>query len=171
MKLLLTAALLTLGLTFGLRAADKEKPDAKAPTAAADGHNAVKVGPTNGRLLTAMKPVVEFFVNKDKKIEIRFVDDSNKVLAPGTQEVSVTLGERAKPTKLTFTKDGDHLISDKVIPEGNDYPTVVQVKADAKAKAVNAKFNLNMNKCPDCANQEYNCTCAHAAEETPKKVK
>ena len=118
-----------------------------------------------------MKPVVEFFVNKDKKIEIRFVDENNKVLAPGTQEVSVTLGERAKPTKLTFTKDGDHLISDKVIPAGNDYPTVVQVKADAKAKAVNAKFNLNMNKCPDCDNQEYNCTCAHAAEEAPKAPK
>ena len=172
MKLLLTAALLTLGLTFGLRAADKEKPDAKAPAAADDhaghDHDKVKAGPTGGRLLTAVEPHVEFFVNKDKKVEIRFIDDANKVVAPGEQVISVTLGERAKPTKLAFTKDGDHLISDKAVPAGNDYPTVVQIKATAKAKAVNEKFNLNMTKCPTCANAEYACTCAHGADEKEK---
>ena len=178
MKTLLIAALTTFSLSFGAYAQDKTKdagkPAAKEETKKddhADHDHAKKAGPTGGKLITAVEPHVEFFVNKDKKVEIRFVDDDNKVVAPGEQVISVTLGERAKPAKLTFTKDGDHLISDKVIPEGNDYPTVVQVKADAKAKAVNAKFNLNMNKCPDCANQEYNCTCAHAAEEAPKKVK
>lgn len=148
LKSILAIAALALGLT--LNAPAEEKHD-----------HAKKAGPTGGRLITAVEPHVEFLVNKDKKIEIRFVDDDNKVVAPGEQIVTATLGERAKPTKLTFKKDGDKLISDKVIPEGNDYPTVVQIKANAKAKAVNEKFNLNLSNCPTCKLQEYNCTCDH----------
>ena len=60
------------------------------------------------------------------------------------------------------------MVSDKVVPEGNDYPTVVQIKTDAKAKAINAKFNLNMSKCPTCENAEYACTCEHGDEHEHK---
>jgi hypothetical protein len=175
MKTLLIAALTTLGLSFGAYA-QKEKPAGK-PAAKeetkkddhADHDHAKKAGPTGGKLITAVEPHVEFFVNKDKKVEIRFVDDDNKVVAPGEQVISVTLGERSKPTRLTFTKDGDKLVSDKVIPAGNDYPTVVQIKTSAKAKAVNEKFNLNMTKCPKCPNPEYSCTCEHSEEEHDHK--
>ncbi len=148
LKSILTIAALALGLTFNAAAEEKHE-------------HAKKGGPTGGRLITAVEPHVEFLVNKEKKIEIRFVDDDNKVVAPGEQVITATLGERSKPTKLTFTKEGDKLISDKTIPEGNDYPTVVQIKANAKAKAVNEKFNLNLSNCPTCKLQEYNCICEH----------
>ena len=150
LKSLLTIAALSLGLAFNSFAEDKD-----------DHEHAAKAGPTGGKLITEVEPHVEFFVNKDKKVEIRFIDDDNKVVAPGDQVISVTLGERSKPTKLAFTKAGDKLISDKTVPEGNGHPTVVQIKADAKAKPVNARFNLNMNKCPTCANAEYACVCEH----------
>ena len=52
-----------------------------------------------------------------------------------------------------------------MLPAGNDYPTVVQIKTDAKAKAFNAKFNLNMTKCPSCPNPEYSCICDHGDHE------
>lgn len=104
-------------------------------------------------------------MSKDKKVEIRFVNDNKKIVAPATQVISVTLGERAKPTKLTFTKDGDRLVSDKAVPAGNDYPTVVEIKTDAKAKAVNEKIDLNMDKCPTCSNLEHACTCGHGSDE------
>lgn len=180
MKTLLIAALATFSLSFGAYAADKEKPagkpaakeEAKAPEKKDDhDHGKIKAGPTGGRLITTVEPHVEFFVNKDKKVEIRFVDDDNKVVAPAAQVISVTLGERAKPTKLAFTKEGDHLISDKAVPAGNDYPTVVQIKSDAKAKPVNERFNLNMDKCPTCSNLEYACTCAHGDEAEHKEEK
>jgi hypothetical protein len=158
MKRILTI-LATISLALGAQAADKDK------------HDQVKIGPTNGRLLTAVEPHAEFLVTNDKKVEIRFVDDSNKVVAPGQQDVTVTMGDRSKPTKLTFTKDGDKLVSDKTIPEGNDYPTVVQIREKAGAKAVNEKFNLNLSKCPTCVNQEYNCKCDHAAEKAGKSDK
>ena len=157
LKSLLAIAAIALGFACTTAGAAEDKHD--------HAHDKVKAGPTGGKLITAVEPHVEFFVNKDKKVEIRFVDDDNKVVAPGEQVITVTLGERAKPTKLVFTKDGDKLISDQAVPAGNDYPTVVQIKTTAKAKAVNAKFNLNMSKCPTCSNAEYACTCEHGDEK------
>jgi len=97
-------------------------------------------------------------------VEIRFINDDNKVVAPGEQVISVTLGDRSAPTKLSFAKDGDKLVSDKTIPAGNDYPTVVQIRAKEGAKPVNEKFNLNLEQCPTCKNKEYACTCVHDDE-------
>ncbi len=157
---LLTFAIAVLGLALNVSAADKEKHDHE--------HEA-KAGPTGGKLITEVEPHVEFFVNKENKVEIRFIDDDMKVVAPGEQVIKVTLGERSAPTKLTFTKDGDKLISDTAIPEGNDLPTVVQIKTSADAKTVTEKFNLNLEQCPSCKNKEYACTCAHGEEEETKK--
>lgn len=157
LKSLLTLAIAALGLGLAFNNASAEEKH--------DHEHAAKAGPTGGKLITEVEPHAEFFVNKDKKVEIRFVGEDNKVVAPAAQVVTVTLGDRSKPTKLSFTKDGDKLISDKAVPEGNDYPTVVQIKADAKAKPVNAKFNLNLNKCPTCSNAEYACTCEHGADD------
>jgi hypothetical protein len=148
-KLLSLSLLLLAGLAV-TNAADGGKPD---PTR--------KAGPNGGRVIQKAEPRAEFLVNKDSKIEIRFVDADNKVVAPGTQVVTVTLGDRSAPTKLVFSKDGDKLISDKAIPSGSDLPTVVQIKANADAKAVNEKFNLNLDKCPTCKHQEYACICGH----------
>ncbi|MDB6133966.1 MAG: hypothetical protein JWM59_2209 [Verrucomicrobiales bacterium] len=148
-----------------------------SPLTAADEHDhdhAAKAGPTGGKLLTEVEPHAEFLVTKDKKVEIRFVGEDNKVVAPAAQVVTVTLGERSKPTKLTFTKDGDKLVSDKTVLEGNDYPTVVEIKADAKAKPVRSRFNLNLTQCPTCAHPEYACTCEHgdhAKKDEAKKGK
>ncbi len=186
--LLLAPALLGLALSFTTTSsyADEKKPAAKEEKHDHDhekegkdakkdekkdgdheghDHDHEKLGgPTGGRMIHDVEPHAEFLVTKDKKVEIRFFDHDGKAVAPGTQVVTATLGDRSKPTKLTFTKDGDKLVSDVKVPEGNDYPTVVQIKADAKAKAVNAKFNLNMTKCPTCPNPEYSCICDHDHE-------
>jgi hypothetical protein len=157
---LLTLAIAALGLAINVRAAEEEKHDHE--------HDA-KAGPTGGKLITEVEPHVEFFVNKDNKVEIRFIDDDMKVVAPGEQVISVTLGDRSAPTKLAFTQDGDKLISDKAIPEGENLPTVVQIKTTPDAKAVTEKFNLNLEQCPTCKNKEYACACAHGEEEETKK--
>ena len=151
---LLTTLVLTLALTFNVAVADKDTHD-----------HAVKAGPSGGRLITTTEPHAEFFVTKDGKVEVRFVDDDNKVVAPGEQIVTVTLGDRSAPTRLSFTKNGDKLVSDKTLPPGNDLPTVVQIKARAGEKTVTEKFNLNLEQCPTCKNKEYACTCAHGHEE------
>ena len=117
--------------------------------------------PNGGRIVDAVTPHAEFLVTPEKKVEIRFIDDAGKVVAPADQAVTVTMGDRAAPTKLSFTKDGDKLVSDKTIPEGKDLPVVLQIKVAANSKAVTEKFNLNMAKCPTCSNPEYACSCDH----------
>ena len=143
---LITLTLAALGLALTVGAAEKEKHD--------HDHDHAKAGPTGGKLITEVEPHAEFFVNKDNKVEIRFVDDDMKVIAPGEQVVTVTLGDRSAPTKLSFTKEGDKLISDKVVPEGNNLPTVVQIKTTADAKSVTEKFNLNLADCPECHQEQ-----------------
>jgi hypothetical protein len=142
--------LFVLALAFTASAADKDKH--------------TKAGPNGGRLMSEVEPHAEFFVNRDKKIEIRFVDDANKVVAPGEQVVSVVMGDRSAPAKLAFVREGDKLVSDKPIPQGNNLPTVVQIKAKAGAKSVTEKFNLNLSECPACKYKEYACICGHGEE-------
>jgi hypothetical protein len=151
-KLTSILALATLVVASAVFAEDKDKHE--------HGHG-IEAGPTGGRLITKVEPHAEFFVNKDNKIEIRFVDDQNKVLAPGEQVVEVIMGDRSAPTKLAFSKEGDKLVSDKAIPGGNRLPTVVQIKATPKAKTVTERFNLDLTQCPTCENKEYACACDH----------
>ena len=122
--------------------------------------------PNGGRIIDSVEPHAEFLITADKKIEIRFLDDAGKVVAPAAQVVTVTMGDRANPTKLAFAKDGDKLVSDKTIPEGKELPVVVQIKTSPDAKSATAKFSLNLAKCPTCEHAEYACTCAHGGEET-----
>jgi hypothetical protein len=117
--------------------------------------------PNGGRIIDAVEPHAEFLITADKKVEIRFLDDAGKVVAPAAQTVTITMGDRSAPTKLAFTKDGDKLVSDKVIPDGKELPVVLQIKVTPDSKAVSEKFNLNLAKCPTCSNAEYACTCDH----------
>lgn len=156
LKLIQTLAL-TLGLVFTAVAADDH------------GHDQAKVGPTGGKLLTKVEPHAEFLVNADKKIEIRFLDEANKVVAPNDQVVTVTMGDRSAPTRLVFTREGDKLVSEKAIPEGKVLPTVVQIKANTSAKTISERFNLNLAVCPICDNAEYACTCSHGDSHDQKE--
>jgi hypothetical protein len=118
--------------------------------------------PNKGRIIESVEPHAEFVVTKDKKIEIRFLDAAGKVIAPAAQTASVVMGDRSAPTKLAFTKDGDKLVSDKVVAEGESLPVVLTIKTTPDAKAVTEKFNLALGNCPPCGNAEYACTCDHA---------
>jgi hypothetical protein len=121
----------------------------------------IQAGPSGGRLITKVEPHAEFFVNAANRVEIRFVDAAGKVIPPGDQSVSVIMGDRSAPTKLAFTKEGDKLVSDRTIPAGNHWPTVVQIRPGPEGKAVLERFKLNLDACPECGNREYACICDH----------
>lgn len=124
-------------------------------------HEKNEAGPNKGRLITSVTPHAEFFVTTDRKVQITFVGEDGKAVAPADQVVTVTAGDRSAPTKLTFTKTGNVLLSDTALPAGNDFPTVVQIKITSNAKPVYARFNLNMTTCGECKNAEYACICEH----------
>jgi hypothetical protein len=149
MKRTLTSLALAAALATSVIAADHD-------------HAKKEAGPNGGRVIHSVEPHAEFLVTKERKIEVRFLDDSGKVIPPAAQTVTVTMGDRSAPTKLSFAKEGDALVSSAAIPEGNDTPTVVQIKVSPEAKTVTEKLNLNLNNCPECDHAEYACTCAHA---------
>lgn len=129
--------------------------------AVSHGHEKNTAGPNGGRLLTQVKPHAEFFVTAERKVQITFVGEDGKAVAPGEQVVVVTAGERAAPSTLTFARVGDVLVSEKPLPAGNNFPAVVQIKTTPDAKPVYARFTLNLNRCDECEKPEYACTCAH----------
>ncbi|MGC4073545.1 MAG: hypothetical protein QM760_13725 [Nibricoccus sp.] len=111
--------------------------------------------------MNAFDPAAEFFVTADRKVQITFLGKDGKAISPAAQVVTVTAGDRSAPTKLTFVKSGDVLISDVALPPGNNFPAVVQIKAAPDVKAVAAKFNVNLEKCSECDKAEYACCCGH----------
>ena len=56
----------------------------------------------------------------------------------GFMRLFIFMGDRAALTKLTFTQDGDKLVSDKVIRDGKELPVVLQIKTTLDANAVTA---------------------------------
>lgn len=125
-------------------------------------HAHIEDGPNGGRLLTSVEPHLEFFVTEDRKVQITSVDEEEKAQPIGEQTVNVIGGSRSNPTRMSFAKEGDVLLSDIAFPEGNDFPVVVQIKTSPDADTVTEKFNLNLEDCPTCDNKEYACTCDHA---------
>jgi len=124
-------------------------------------HEKKEAGPNGGRILTSIEPRAEFFVTADRKVQITFVDDNGKAIAPAEQIVTVTTGERSAPVKMTFAKNETALLSEQTVPEGNNFPVVVQIKTSPDAKAIVEKFTLNLSICPDCKYAEYACICSH----------
>ncbi len=126
-----------------------------------EAHQEAMAGPNGGKVIQVVEPHLEFFVTKDRKVQITALDKDGKAVPIAEQSVKVTGGDRSNPTRMTFAKEGEVLVSDIAFPEGNDFPVVVQIKVTPDAKTVIEKFNLNLNDCPTCKHQEYACTCDH----------
>jgi hypothetical protein len=118
-------------------------------------------GPNGGRILKSVTPHAEFFVTKDRKVQFTFLDATNQPVAPAGQSVTVTTGDRAKPTVLTFSRQGNALVSDAVLPAGNNLPAVIELKPAPDAAPVVEKLNVNLSTCGECKHAEYACTCGH----------
>lgn len=133
-------------------------------------HGKIIVGPNGGRVLVSVEPHLEFVVMKDRKVRITAVtnDKKPKVAKIGEQSVKVIAGKRLSPTRLAFTRDGNSLISDKALPEGQNFPVVVQIKVDPKSKTVLDRFQLNLEDCPTCDSLEYACACDHSHDHDHK---
>ena len=170
MKTKISILLAVLGLAFSpsIRAAEEDHKDHDHKEGEHKEHadkGKKAAGPNGGRIVTATEPHFEFLVMPDGKVKITFLGDDGKATALKDQSLTAIGGDRTKPTKLAFAKDGESLVSDKPLPEGKMIPIVLMVKMTADAKTVTEKFNVNLADCPTCEHKEYACTCAHGEEE------
>ena len=132
---------------------------ATAALCTATAHEKKIPGPHGGRLLTSVSPHVEFLVTADRRVQLTVVDDAGEPVAPATQSVTVVTGSRSAPTTLTFSRQGDVLVSNAPLPEGRIVPTIVRLKPAPDAAEVIERFNVNLATCPECKHAEYACIC------------
>jgi hypothetical protein len=121
-------------------------------------------GPRGGKLLENPAPRAEFFVNAERKVEVRFYDAGLTVVPPGEQVVNVIAEAPSGKARLTMQRAGDALISAEALPEGDGYLIVVQLKASPTEKTQNFRLTYHAELCGECQRAEYACTCEHAGE-------
>lgn len=126
-------------------------------------HGGVELGPNGGRILELSKneSLHGEVTLKGDKFHMALLDKNMKPLALKEEVVTVTAGDRANPKKLEVAKDGDHYTFPAV--KAGEW-VIVQIKENAKAKAVTARFEFDTAECEKCKAPEWICKC-----ETLKK--
>lgn len=119
-------------------------------------------GPKGGRLLDATPQKAEFFVTKDRRVEVTFVDAGRKPVAPGTQLIAITAEPKSGRRPVEMTKTASGFVSNAALPEAAEpYRVVVQIRAEAGARPQNFRIDLNLDTCGGCKLAEYACICEH----------
>lgn len=133
------------------------------PDGTHDGHDHVEkeAGPNGGRIITSVEPHLEFYLTDERKVQITFLGEKGDTIPPAKQVVSLIGGDRQNPVRLRFSSQDSVLISDQALPEGNNLPLVLSIKADSRSKTVREKFYLNLSDCSTCDYKEYACICEH----------
>lgn len=122
-------------------------------------------GPKGGKLLQNEAPRAEFFVNAERKVEVRFYDDALAVVVPAEQSVTIVANAPTGKKKFDLQKAGDALISSEALPEGDGYLIVVQITTSPGDKPQNFRIPYHAEICGDCNRAEYACTCEHSGED------
>jgi hypothetical protein len=121
----------------------------------------IVAGPKGGRLLEVAPLQAEFFVTKDRTIEVNFYDASLKPVAPGAHVVAVTAETKSGRTPIELQPTTTGFVSKSPLPASAEaYRVVVQVRSAAGARPQNFRIDLNLAPCDGCKFAEYACTCA-----------
>ncbi len=116
-------------------------------------------GPKGGRILTTEAPHAEFFVEKDHSAIVTFYDAALKPVAPGDQVINAVVEAKTGKMKIEFAKTATGFVSKTLLPEGDDYNIVVQIRASADAKPKNFRVYYEDKLCEECKRPEYACIC------------
>ncbi len=116
-------------------------------------------GPKGGRLVATAPDAAEFFVTPERKVEITFYDAALKPTAVKQQAVTVIAEAPGGRTTLELQKTAHGFVSTQVLPAGEPYRVVLQVRAEPGAKPQNFRVDLNLATCGECQRAEYACTC------------
>ena len=116
-------------------------------------------GPKGGRILTTEAPHAEFFVEKDHSAVVTFYDAALKPVAPGDQVVNAVVETKSGKGKIEFANTPTGFVSKTLLPEGDDYNIVVQIRASADAKLKNFRVYYEDKFCEECKRPEYACIC------------
>lgn len=121
----------------------------------------IVAGPKGGRLLDVAPLKAEFFVTKDRTVEVNFYDASLKPVAPGTHAVTLIAEPKSGRTPVELQPSVTGFVSKTALPASAEpYRVVLQVRATAEARPQNFRIDLNLGPCDGCKYAEYACICA-----------
>lgn len=117
-----------------------------------------QAGP-NGGLLLKTEPRAEFFVNKERKVEIVFLDAELKPIPLEQRNVRVTAMAPSGRRVIEFDRKGEVFISTELLPEGDGYTVVAQIWQKADGRPENFRIVYEDYVCGGCDLVEYACIC------------
>jgi len=131
-----------------------------------DHHDHLVAGPNGGKLLAKVEPHLEFWIQpEDQHARITYVDDSLKPMEPGNLEIHLSMGDRANPTRVSFEKKVNWLVSNQPLEAAGNPPVILEIRSPDSESVIYERFHLNMDTCPDCQLHEYACICEHEPHE------
>ncbi len=113
----------------------------------------------NGGLLLKTEPRAEFFVNKDRKIEITFLDAELEPVPLEQRNVRVTAMAPSGRKILEFDRKENVFISKDPLPDGDGYTVVAQIWQKADDRPENFRIVYEDYVCGGCDLVEYACIC------------
>ena len=161
LKVLLLAMLVLFGASYSYAGAGHDGGAGGHSHGAAEHADKPEGGPNGGRLISIVKPNLEFLVTSERFVQITFLGQDGEVVPAGEQIISAIGGKRSAPTKVAFVKKDGRLVSTEALPEMKNMPIILQIKTTPDAKSVRETFYLNMSDCPGCDFKEYACICGH----------
>ncbi len=114
-------------------------------------------GPKGGRILTTSAPHAEFFVTEDRSVTVAFYDEELNPIPTGDREVNAIAQAETGRANLEFTKSASAFTSTRLLPEGDGYTVVVQIREKPGAKPTNHRVVFHDEICEECSRAEYAC--------------
>jgi len=116
-------------------------------------------GPGGGKIVGEAPDRAEVLISDDGVVTVSFLDDQGQAAAIGSRSVSLFALLESGRQEVTLNTDGDKLVSAAPLPQPEGYTLVVQIRATADAKPVNARLQFITHVCGGCSLKEYACTC------------
>lgn len=116
-------------------------------------------GPKGGRLLEAEGIRAEFFLEKDRRVNVTFYDQDLKKVPATTQSATAIAEAPSGKKTIEFSKQNDELVSTEPLPEGEGYTVVMRIKPNDASATKNFRIPIETHTCGECGRAEYACTC------------
>ena len=88
---------------------------------------------------------VELLVTEQKHIKLNFFDPEMAMVKPTAENIKVTTGEAISPVTLEFKPQGISMLSTQALPEGDAFPTKVELNVNGDTKS--DVFTLKQETC------------------------
>lgn len=120
-------------------------------------------GPNGGRLVELKDSNFEIFIDEERRIEFRLLDENLTEIPHAAKHVSIITGDRQSPIEFELSSKSQFVLSStNSIPEGNSTPVILKVTDKESNSTLHVeKFTANLSNCPTCDYLEYACICGH----------